>query len=107
MSFIDQITGRQIIDSRGNATGEVDVIVDDGMLGRESVPSGASTGEHEAIELRDGDEKRYMRKSVMEAVENINKIIGRELKGFPVLMQNDLDDFLIDLDGTPNKGNLG
>ncbi|MEX2573255.1 MAG: phosphopyruvate hydratase [Balneolaceae bacterium] len=107
MSFIDQISGRQIIDSRGNPTVEVDVILSDGVMGRASVPSGASTGEHEAVELRDGDDKLYLGKSVMNAVNNINTVIAQELKGFPALMQTDLDDMLIDLDGTPNKGNLG
>ncbi len=107
MSYIDQIIGRQIIDSRGNPTVEVDVILDDGIMGRAAVPSGASTGEHEAIELRDGDKDRYLGKSVTRAVENINSDIARELKGFPVLMQNELDRLLIELDGTPNKSKLG
>ncbi|MEX0639235.1 MAG: phosphopyruvate hydratase, partial [Balneolaceae bacterium] len=107
MSFIDQVTGRQIIDSRGNPTVEVDVILEDGIRGRASVPSGASTGEHEAIEMRDGDDKRYMGKGVTRAVEHINTLIAKELRGFPVLMQTELDDFLLDLDGTPNKAKLG
>lgn len=107
MSFIDQVTGRQIIDSRGNPTVEVDVILKDGSMGRAAVPSGASTGEHEAVELRDGDEKFFLGKSVTKAVSNVNGVIADELKGFPALMQTDLDDLLIDLDGTPNKGNLG
>ncbi len=107
MSFIDQITGRQIIDSRGNPTVEVDVILTDGVMGRAAVPSGASTGEHEAVELRDGDEKKFMGKSVTKAVDNINDVIAEELKGFPALMQVDLDDLLIELDGTPNKSKLG
>lgn len=107
MSFIDQVTGRQIIDSRGNPTIEVDVILTDGIMGRAAVPSGASTGEHEAVELRDGDEKMFLGKSVTKAVNNVNSVIADELKGFPALMQTDLDDLLIDLDGTPNKGNLG
>jgi enolase len=107
MSFIDQITGRQIIDSRGNPTVEVDVILTDGVMGRAAVPSGASTGEHEAVELRDGDEKLFLGKSVTKAVNNINDVIAAELKGFPALMQVDLDDLLIELDGTPNKGKLG
>jgi len=107
MSFIDQVNGRQIIDSRGNPTVEVDVILDNGILGRAAVPSGASTGEHEAVELRDGNETKFLGKSVTKAVENVNNVIAEELKGFPALMQTDLDDLLIDLDGTPNKGNLG
>lgn len=107
MSFIDQVTGRQIIDSRGNPTVEVDVILKDGSMGRAAVPSGASTGEHEAVELRDGDEKFFLGKSVTKAVSNVNGVIADELKGFPALMQTDLDDLLIDLDGTTNKGNLG
>jgi enolase len=107
MSFIDQITGRQIIDSRGNPTVEVDVILSDGVMGRAAVPSGASTGEHEAVELRDGDENLFMGKSVINAVDNVNNVIANELKGFPAMMQTDLDDLLIDLDGTANKAKLG
>jgi enolase len=107
MSFIDQITGRQIIDSRGNPTVEVDVILNDGIMGRAAVPSGASTGEHEAVELRDGDENLFLGKSVTKAVENVNTIIANELKGFPAMMQTDLDDLLIELDGTANKAKLG
>lgn len=107
MSFIDQIVARQIIDSRGNPTVEVDVILEDGTLGRAAVPSGASTGEHEAVELRDGDLNRYMGKSVLKAVENVNTLIAEELRGFPVQRQTDLDDFLLELDGTPNKEKLG
>ena len=107
MSFIDQITGRQIIDSRGNPTVEVDVILSDGILGRAAVPSGASTGEHEAVELRDGDDNLFMGKSVTKAVDNVNNIIAQELKGFPAMMQTDLDDLLIELDGTANKAKLG
>lgn len=107
MSFIDQISARQIIDSRGNPTVEVDVILTDGVLGRAAVPSGASTGDHEAVELRDGDDSMYLGKSVTKAVDNVNNIIAEELIGFPALMQTDLDDMLIDLDGTPNKGKLG
>jgi len=107
MSLIDQVIGRQIIDSRGNPTVEVDVILNDGVMGRASVPSGASTGEHEAVELRDGDKSLFMGKSVVKAVDNVNSVIADELKGFPALMQTDLDDLLIDLDGTSNKGSLG
>lgn len=107
MSLIDQITGRQIIDSRGNPTVEVDVILTDGVMGRAAVPSGASTGEHEAVELRDGDKNRYMGKGVQQAVDNVNTLIAKELKGFPAILQTDLDDLLIELDGTPNKAKLG
>ncbi|MEX2602013.1 MAG: phosphopyruvate hydratase [Balneolaceae bacterium] len=107
MSFIDQVTGREVIDSRGNPTVEVDIILTDGVMGRASVPSGASTGEHEAVELRDGDSSRYMGKGVTKAVENVNSIIAEKIKGFPVMMQTDLDDLLIELDGTTNKSNLG
>ncbi|MEX0994301.1 MAG: phosphopyruvate hydratase, partial [Balneolaceae bacterium] len=107
MSLIEQITGRQIIDSRGNPTVEVDVILTDGVMGRAAVPSGASTGVHEAVELRDGDESRYMGKSVLKAIDNVNTLIAKELEGFPAILQTDVDDLLIDLDGTPNKGKLG
>src|SRR5690625_5690059 len=107
MSLIDQVIGRQIIDSRGNPTVEVDVILNDGVMGRASVPSGASTGEHEAVELRDGDKSLFMGKSVVKAVDNVNSVIADELKGCPALMQTDLDDLLIDLGGTSNKGSLG
>jgi enolase len=107
MSFIDQISARQIIDSRGNPTVEVDVILTDGVMGRAAVPSGASTGEHEAVELRDGDDSMFLGKSVTKAVDNVNTIIAEELVGFPALMQTELDDMLIELDGTPNKGKLG
>lgn len=107
MSFIDQVTGRQVIDSRGNPTVEVDIILTDGIMGRASVPSGASTGEHEAVELRDGDKSRFMGKGVTKAVDNVNGIIAEEIKGFPVMMQTDLDDLLIELDGTTNKSKLG
>ncbi|MEX0770074.1 MAG: phosphopyruvate hydratase [Balneolaceae bacterium] len=107
MSLIDQITGRQIIDSRGNPTVEVDVILTDGVMGRAAVPSGASTGVHEAVELRDGDMNRYLGKSVEKAVDNVNTVIAKELEGFPAILQTDVDDLLIELDGTPNKSKLG
>ncbi len=107
MSRIERLTGRQILDSRGNPTIEVDVTLTSGVAGRASVPSGASTGEHEAIELRDGDESYYLGKSVRNAVENINTTIASEIQGFPASKQVDLDEILIDLDGTENKGNLG
>lgn len=107
MSFIEDIHARQVIDSRGNPTVEVDVTLESGTLGRAAVPSGASTGEHEAVELRDGDKDYYMGKSVMKAVENVNTIIAEELRGLPVFGQVDLDDLLLELDGTPNKAKLG
>lgn len=107
MSLIEDIIGRQILDSRGNPTVEVDVILDNGILGRAAVPSGASTGEHEAVELRDGDEKAYMGKGVLRAVENVNSTIADELLGQNVFNQIDIDHMLIDIDGTSNKGTLG
>ncbi len=106
-SFIYDIIGRQIIDSRGNPTIEVDVILEDGTYGRAAVPSGASTGENEAHELRDGDNSIYMGKSVYQAVENINTTIAEALEGFDCLEQSQIDNLLIDLDGTENKSNLG
>lgn len=107
MSYIDQIRGRQIIDSRGNPTVEVDVVLEDGTLGRAAVPSGASTGEHEAVELRDEDADYFLGKSVQEAVENVNTTISDALSGHEVFDQTEIDDALIELDGTPNKANLG
>jgi len=107
MSLIEDIIGRQILDSRGNPTVEVDVILDNGILGRAAVPSGASTGEHEAVELRDGDEKAFLGKGVLKAVENVNTTIADELLGQNVFNQIDIDHMLIDLDGTNNKGSLG
>ncbi len=106
-SFIYDIIGRQIIDSRGNPTIEVDVILEDGTYGRAAVPSGASTGENEAHELRDGDDSVYLGKSVYQAVDNINTIIAEALEGFDCLEQAQIDNLLIDLDGTDNKSNLG
>jgi enolase len=107
MSTIAEIRARQILDSRGNPTVEVDVITDAGFIGRAAVPSGASTGVHEAVELRDGDKKRYMGKGVLKAVHNVNKSIFDELKGFPVTEQSLIDAAMIKLDGTENKSNLG
>src|SRR6056297_1364574 len=107
MSLIEDISARQILDSRGNPTVEVDVILMSGIQGRAAVPSGASTGEFEAVELRDGDADYYMGKSVLKAVSNINDIISDELLGFPATMQVDIDQMLIELDGTKNKGKLG
>lgn len=107
MSVIEQVIGRQILDSRGNPTIEVDVHLTSGAMGRAAVPSGASTGEREALELRDGDTERYMGKSVTKAVDNINHIIAPHLMGHEVRDQLAIDHMLLDLDGTENKGNLG
>ena len=107
MSFIEDVHARQVIDSRGNPTVEVDVTLETGTVGRAAVPSGASTGEHEAVELRDGDKDYYLGKSVLKAVENVNTTIADELRGRSVFNQVDLDDLLLELDGTPNKANLG
>lgn len=107
MSLIESIHARQILDSRGNPTVEVDVVTESGAFGRAAVPSGASTGTHEAVELRDGDKKRYVGKGVLKAVENVNNKISTEIIGFDVFDQNLLDKIMIELDATPNKGNLG
>jgi enolase len=107
MSIITAIRARQIYDSRGNPTVEVDVTTDSGVIGRAAVPSGASTGTHEAVELRDDDKSKYMGKGVLRAVENVNGRIAEELVGFSVYEQSLLDQVMLDLDGTPNKGNLG
>jgi enolase len=107
MSFIEDIHARQVIDSRGNPTVEVDVTLETGTVGRAAVPSGASTGEHEAVELRDGDKDYFMGKSVLKAVENVNTVIAEELLGLSTFNQVYLDDLLLDLDGTPNKAKLG
>lgn len=107
MSFIANIQARQILDSRGNPTIEVDVVTSTGTLGRAAVPSGASTGTHEAVELRDGDKKVYMGKGVLKAVNNVNTLIREELNGVYVFDQSMIDAKMIALDGTPNKGNLG
>jgi enolase len=107
MSLIESIHARQILDSRGNPTIEVDVVTESGAFGRAAVPSGASTGTHEAVELRDNDKKRYVGKGVLKAVENVNTKISSEIIGFDVFDQNLLDKIMIELDGTPNKGNLG
>ncbi|MCL0052213.1 phosphopyruvate hydratase [Peptococcaceae bacterium] len=106
-SLIIDVNARQILDSRGNPTVEVDVILDDGTLGRAAVPSGASTGAYEAVELRDGDERHYMGKGVMRAVENVNNIIAPEIVGMDVTDQLGIDHILLELDGTPNKQKLG
>ena len=107
MSYIAEIFARQILDSRGNPTVEVDVITDEGTLGRAAVPSGASTGVHEAVELRDNDKKVYVGKGVLKAVANVNDIITQELVGYDVADQTGIDQLMIDLDGTENKGKLG
>ncbi|WP_133556653.1 phosphopyruvate hydratase [Pedobacter duraquae] len=107
MSLIIDVHARQILDSRGNPTVEVEVITENGNMGRAAVPSGASTGKHEAVELRDGDKKVYMGKGVLKAVENVNKKIAKELQGIDVFEQNLIDKAMIDLDGSENKGNLG
>jgi enolase len=104
---IEFISSRQILDSRGNPTVEVDVVLENGVLGRAAVPSGASTGENEAVELRDGDKKRYAGKSVYKAVENVNSKIAPELIGLDPRDQEAIDQLMIDLDGTPNKSKLG
>lgn len=107
MSLIESIYARQIFDSRGNPTVEVDVITENGVLGRAAVPSGASTGENEAVELRDGNKDDYMGKGVSEAVKNVNDVIAAELIGFPVTAQRLIDKIMIELDGTENKSKLG
>ncbi len=107
MSLIAELYAREILDSRGNPTVEVDCILDDGSFGRASVPSGASTGEHEAIELHDGDKKRYGGKGVRKAVQNVNSTIAEILRGELALEQRMIDDLLIEIDGTKNKSKLG
>lgn len=107
MSLIDNIVAREILDSRGNPTVEVDVYLDSGAFGRAAVPSGASTGEHEAVELRDGDKSRYLGKGVQKAVENVNEIICNELLDMDALEQVEIDRTMVELDGTENKGKLG
>ena len=107
MAFIEDVIAREVLDSRGNPTVEVEVLLDDGSLGRAIVPSGASTGVHEAVELRDGDKSRYLGKGTLKAVENVNEIIADEIIGWEAFDQVGIDKFLIELDGTPNKGRLG
>src|SRR5215212_1779413 len=107
MTAIADIVARQILDSRGNPTVEVDVILEDGSMGRAAVPSGASTGAHEAVELRDGDKVKYLGKGVLKAVEAVNTEIRQALEGFEAENQIALDETLIQLDGTPNKARLG
>jgi enolase len=107
MSLITNIHARQILDSRGNPTIEVDVYTENGIVGRAAVPSGASTGVHEAVELRDGDKGTYLGKGVLNAVQNVNDVLAEELRGFYVTDQVDIDKRMIEIDGTPNKSNLG
>ncbi len=107
MGQIAQVVGRQILDSRGNPTVEVDVYLTNGIMGRAAVPSGASTGVHEAVELRDGDKGVFLGKGVLKAVNNVNTTINEALQGMFITEQNRIDAALIDLDGTENKGNLG
>jgi len=107
MSFIEQVWAREIMDSRGNPTIEAEVILEEGTQGRAAVPSGASTGENEAVELRDGESGRYLGKGVLNAVKNVNDVIGRELEGLDCLDQTLIDQTMIELDGTENKSKLG
>lgn len=105
--IIDQVIAREILDSRGNPTVEVDVVLEDGTLGRAAVPSGASTGAYEAVELRDGDKSRYLGRGVQTAVTNVNEIIAQEVEGMVASEQIEIDNLMIELDGTPNKANFG
>mgnify|MGYP001352143633 FL=1 len=107
MSKIESVVARQILDSRGNPTVEVDVITESGIIGRAAVPSGASTGEHEAHELRDNDKSKYLGKGVLKAVQNVNELIAPEILGYSVFDQKIIDQKIIDLDGTANKSKLG
>ncbi|HEY9594272.1 MAG TPA: phosphopyruvate hydratase [Spirochaetia bacterium] len=107
MSIIEYVEAREILDSRGNPTVEVDVVLEDGSMGRAAVPSGASTGEHEALELRDGDKARFMGKGVLKAVQNVNNVIAAEIVGLDALEQVDIDHTMIELDGTETKSKLG
>ena len=107
MSIIESVHARQILDSRGNPTIEVDVVTENGFVGRAAVPSGASTGENEAVELRDGDKSKYLGKGVLKAVANVNDIIAPEIVGASVFEQKMIDEIMIDLDGTPTKAKLG
>ena len=107
MTAIVDIIGREILDSRGNPTIEVDVVLEDGSLGRAAVPSGASTGAHEAVELRDGDKSRYLGKGVLKAVANVNGEIAKAVAGLDASDQRALDKRMLELDGTPTKSRLG
>src|SRR5512138_1600871 len=107
MSYISEVFARQILDSRGNPTVEVDVLTDEGAIGRAAVPSGASTGVHEAVELRDGDKKHYLGKGVLKAIKNVNDVIAPVLLGNDVADQTGIDEMMVQLDGTTNKSKLG
>ena len=107
MAKIVKVVGREIVDSRGNPTVEADVYLDDGSMGRAAVPSGASTGVREALELRDGDKARYLGKGVLQAVKNVNEILGPAIVGMDPTDQRAIDQKMLDLDGTPFKKNLG
>ncbi|MGC9359477.1 MAG: phosphopyruvate hydratase, partial [Anaerolineae bacterium] len=107
MTLIESVHGREVLDSRGNPTVEVEVLLSCGAEGRAAVPSGASTGVHEAVELRDGDKGRYGGKGVLKAVESVNDVIAPQLIGMDALDQLAIDSFMQELDGTPNKGQLG
>ncbi|MBT8431185.1 MAG: phosphopyruvate hydratase, partial [Altererythrobacter sp.] len=107
MTAIIDLHGREILDSRGNPTVEVDVLLEDGSFGRAAVPSGASTGAHEAVELRDGDTDRYLGKGVLKAVDAVNTEIADTILGLDAEDQRDIDFAMIELDGTPNKGRIG
>src|ERR1700739_3179613 len=107
MSSIFHIQARQILDSRGNPTVEVEVYTENGAVGRAAVPSGASTGKHEAVGLRDNDKTQYLGKSVNKAVENVNTILLEQLKGMHIFNQNEIDAKMIEVDGTENKANMG
>lgn len=107
MPYIQHVYAREVLDSRGNPTVEVEVLTESGAFGRALVPSGASTGEYEAVELRDGDKSRYLGKGVQKAVDNVNNIIAEELIGLDVTDQVGIDRLMIELDGTENKGKLG
>src|SRR5476649_1024102 len=107
MSAIVDIRAREILDSRGNPTVEVEVELESGAMGRAAVPSGASTGAHEAVELRDGDKKRYLGKGVLKAVQNVNEKLAPKLLGSSALDQTGIDNLMLELDGTPNKAKYG
>lgn len=107
MPFIKEVYAREVLDSRGNPTVEVEVYTESEAFGRAIVPSGASTGEHEAVELRDGDKKRYLGKGVLNAVDNVNDVIAPEIIGMNVFDQVGIDKLMLELDGTANKGKLG
>src|SRR4026208_2405382 len=107
MSWIEAVQAREILDSRGNPTVEAEVTLVGGEVGRAAVPSGASTGEHEAVELRDGDKKRYLGKGVLKAVEHVDTVIAEAVSGLDATDQEAVDRAMLDADGTPNKGKLG